>query len=155
MRSLALWLLLLASCERSQRDATPAGSANGTRPQAVWWRESLRDSRLFEGGVSTAPPGREDALVPALYQAARGWAARCAARPEQLPAPEVRIEFDLRLNPDGTIVRARPRSVLLLGVCVAEAMEQSAPLSPRFATHTDMVVQLAFVRDLAAPRPQR
>lgn len=144
---LASLLFAVAStlgCERvaaAPPSATPPAST-------VWWREQLHDVQLRGGGVATTPPGREEVLLSALYTAGRRWSQQCAARPEHLPAREVRIEFDLRLNEQGKIVRARPRSALSLGVCLAEAMEASAPLGHSFASPTELVVQLQFERDL-------
>jgi hypothetical protein len=114
----------------------------------------MADSHLREGGVASTPPGREEALVSALYAASRGWAARCAARPESVPAAEVRLEFDLQIDGRGRVLRARPRSALLLGVCLAEAMEQGAPLSVTFPNSTELVVQLAFARSIPPRSPR-
>jgi hypothetical protein len=157
MRSTAtfigLALVTSASLMNCSKEATRA-SASAPPPSTVWWREQMADSHLREGGVASTPPGREEALVSALYSASRGWAARCAARPESIPAAEVRLEFDLQIDGRGRVLRARPRSALLLGVCLAEAMEQGAPLSVTFPNATELVVQLAFARSIPARSPR-
>jgi hypothetical protein len=137
--------VLASGCER----AVPPAISPTPPASTVWWRETQRDVLLRGGGVATTPPGREETLLPSLYSAGRVWSQRCAAQPEHLPAREVRIEFDLQLNQAGKIVRARPRSALSLGVCLAEAMEATPAFTHRFASSTELVVQLQFER---APR---